>query len=367
MHLRVLLVLLFSLSVISCFWKTEQPPVIKSPARDKSAKDVAASSKDESLLEFIRFFEAADSVHREAWWVLSDQRRTVGKSPFGKVQRALVSYQNGKLTNKSAFLCDRYVVRRDVLGVSSFPQRMEIFEHCNQKGAAKKIALVDAVKKGEIKVEFYPENLQEVLGLGAAVLNKTIKCSLIGSDQLSKLRCENWAQDRSQDHVLRFDMYEYEKDGKNLIRLRGKVYENLTDVRKFEADVPMAGKITVTETELYAPPAASPVLPSPGKESRPAAAQSPPRAPKNPPPVDPASGETYLPPARGEPGMELYDLEESQFSGNSDQGWPAEVNPADLPSAPEPGAYEDRAPEHQPIDIEPPPQPAAGGVNGNGR
>jgi len=386
MRLRVVLVLLFPWLILSCFSKTEQAPVKKSPARDKSVKSTDVSGKDDSLQELTRFFEAADSVHREAWWVLSDQRRAVGKTPFGKVQRALVSYQNGKLTNKSAFLCDRYIVRRDVLGLNSYPQQIEISEHCDQKRAARKIARIDVAKKGEVKVVFYPENLQEVLGLGAAILNKPINCTLNGSEQLAKLRCESWAQDRSQEQMLRFEVYEYQKEGKNLIKLRGKVYENLSDIRKFEAEVPMSGKITVTETELYAPPTPSPVpVAAPTKvpskeqsEGNPAAAQSPrkgkvpvgPRRTDGAEQVDPnhlQSDENSLPPARGEPGMELHDLEDPQYSGNSDQGWPAEVNPADLPSEPEPGVYEDRAPEHQPIDIEPPPQPAAGGVYENGR
>lgn len=387
MCLRVVLVLLFSSLVMSCFSKTEETPVKQSPARDKSVQVPSASAKDESLQELTRFFEAADSVHREAWWVLSDQRRAVGKSPFGKVQRALVSYQNGKLTNKSAFLCDRYVVRRDVLGLNSYPQQIEISEQCDLKKTAKKLARIDVAKRGEVKVIFYPENLQEVLGLGAAILNKPINCTLSGAEQLSKLRCESWAQDRTQEQMLRFDVYEYQKEGKNLIKLRGKVYENLSDIRKFEADVPMNGKITVTETELYAPPTPSPIpaaiqpqTPAVGPSGRgapaaqkqqtnqvPADHRSRHELPGQMDPSHQAEDENSVPPARGEPGMELHDLEDSQFSVNSNQGWPPEVNPADLPSEPEPGAYEDRAPEHQPIDIEPPPQPAAGGVNENGR
>lgn len=372
MRYQDLLVLLFSLSMISCFSKTEPTAVKESPAREKSvSKSAEAQPKDERLQEFTRYFEAADSVHREAWWVLSDQRRAVGKTPFGKVQRALVSFQDGKLSNKSAFLCDRYVVRRDVLGLHSFPQQIEVFEHCDQKGPAKRFAQITAKKKGEVRVTFYPENLQEVLGLGAAILNKPISCILSGSEQLAKIQCENWAQDRSQEQMLRFDVYEYQRDGKNLIKLKGKVYENLTDIRKFEAEVPMSGKITVTETELYAPPKPSPV-PSitPAKSpERTNAVNATPSAPASAERTESEMSpdvEGAVPPARGEPGMELHDLEDPQNSGNSDQGWP-EVNPADLPSEPAPGVPDQRAPEHQPIEIEPPPQPAAGGVNEYGR
>src|SRR5690606_15226612 len=114
-----------------------------------------------------KYFEASDAIHREAWWVLTGQRRPATKSPFGKVYRAILSSENHKLSNKSAFRCDRYIFRRDILGAGGFPQKAEIFEKCEEKMAAKKIAEFYAPSKNEIQVTFYPEHLEEILGLGA--------------------------------------------------------------------------------------------------------------------------------------------------------------------------------------------------------
>ncbi|MBO9665701.1 MAG: hypothetical protein J7501_02680, partial [Bdellovibrio sp.] len=238
-----------------CFLKKEAPPVV-TPAPVTTVKKVAAvSPKEKSLSSVARLFEQADAIHREAWWVLSSERRPIGKSPFGKVQRALLASTNVKLSNKSLFRCDRYVVNRDVMGVNGYPQKAEIFEKCSDKVAAKRLASFNAPKEGQISVSFYPDGLEEVLGLSATILNKTITCSLQGNDQdqLVKLSCKDWSQERSRDHMIRLDVYDYEKNGQNMIKLRGKVYENLTDIRKIVADVPMTGKIEVTETELYAP------------------------------------------------------------------------------------------------------------------
>ncbi|UXR64059.1 hypothetical protein EZJ49_13395 [Bdellovibrio bacteriovorus] len=213
------------------------------------------ANKDKSLEWMVRYLAEADGIHREAWWVLTAARPPIGKSPFGKAQRALLASQNIKLTNKSLFRCDRYLVKRDVLGLVGYPQKGEIFEKCSEKTEAKRLASFDVPKEGELNIVFYPDNLQEVLGLGAGILNKQIQCSLRGKEKLESLNCKDWAQDRSKEQMIRLDVYDYQKSGKNLIKLRGKVYENLTDIRKIEADVPMEGKITVLETELYAPEA----------------------------------------------------------------------------------------------------------------
>lgn len=260
---------LFGLFLIltSCFSR-EEKPVSAPPPEVKVEKKVvvkeAPPEKDKSLETLTRYFEQADAIHREAWWVLSSERRTVGKSPFGKVQRALLSSENIKLPNKSAFSCDRYSIKRDVLGVKGFPQKVEVFERCSEKVQAKRLAQVDAISETDLQVVFFPDGLEEILGLGAVVLNKQIQCTLRGNErgQLIILKCKDWAQDRTKEQMIRLDVYDYERQGKNLIKLRGKVYENLTDTRKIEADVPMDGKIFVTETELYPPEAPPPVKPT---------------------------------------------------------------------------------------------------------
>lgn len=275
---------------VSCFWregqdvgvdsssklKSQAPLEIAKPKIAKTPKEVPAVFKDKNLKLIAGYFEKADSIHREAWWVLANERRSVGKSPFGKIHRALLAAQNIKLSNKSIFGCDRYLVKRDVLKLSGFPQKAEIFEKCSDKIEAKKIAQFFAPNANEIQAVFYPENLEELLGLGATVLNKAIQCTLKGNDkeQLVSLRCQNWSQERSKEHLILLDVYDYEMEGRNLIKLRGKVYENLSESRKIEADVPMQGKIFVTETELY-PPEQPIVVPPPVKNPLPQAVQNP--------------------------------------------------------------------------------------------
>lgn len=301
-------ILALSGSLTSCFWRTEKSPAPAgqpSPVTSVSALRVPTPSvspkKDRTLEIFVKYFEQADAIHREAWWVLTAERRSPGKSPFGKVQRAILSSQNVKLSNKSAFRCDRYIFKRDVLGASGFPQKAEVYEKCSDKIAAKKIAEFYSPSSLEIQATFFPENLEEILGLGATVLNRSIKCTLKGNsnEQLEHLNCIDWAQDRTKDQMIRLDDYEYTRSGKNLIKLRGKVYENLTDTRKIEADVPMEGKILVKETELYPPEP----TPTPSVKPTPAKSAQPVQRPANAPP------------------LELRPEEEGLAPG-AEQGWP---------------------------------------------
>ncbi|MNK01164.1 hypothetical protein D3C87_189590 [compost metagenome] len=244
----------------SCTFRKDtekKDPVPMASMSTPAPKAVAVKEvpKDKILQGIVRLFEQADSIHREAWWVIAGDRRPFGKSPFGKVQRALMSSQGLKLPNKSAFRCDRYVVKRDVLSAVGYPQKAEIYEKCSDKAPAKQIADWSLEKVGELKVTFHTENLEEVLGLGPTIMIRRMECRFEYNDmdQLTLFNCKDWAQERSKSQLVRLDTYEYRKDKKSLLKLRGKVYEDLSEIRKIEVDIPLEGKIKITETELYAP------------------------------------------------------------------------------------------------------------------
>ncbi|MGE5084802.1 MAG: hypothetical protein ACM3MG_00775 [Bacillota bacterium] len=371
--------LVFGLFLAGCPSKKATEVPLK-PVVAAQTAPVAVTNKDKSVDYIVRLLEQADGVHREAWWVLTSDRRPVGKSPFGKVQRALLSSENVKLTNKSLFRCDRYLVKRDVMGKDGYPQRAEVFEKCSEKLAAKKIALMTAQKIGEVQLVFYPEHLEEVLGLSATILNKPIHCSLKGNEQgqLLNLSCKDWAQDRSKEHMIRLDVYDYQKEGQNMIKLRGKVYENLTDIRKIEADIPMSGKIQVTETELYAP--------TPTPTVTPTATPNPTPQPKTSPVVQTAPVAPALPPGPlaapgGEPSADDAELVKQRIQAISpgalpavestnpaDEGWPTEdgQNVQENPTPLEPEGYQPHQ-QQQPLQSAPAAQPSRSGGGPIGR
>lgn len=313
--LRCSFIIVTALTLGACFSKKEkklspvedsqiQAPVSAPQPVQKKKED--AESKDKSLAVLTRYFAQADGIHREAWWVLTAEKKPVGKSPFGKVERALLSSENLKLTNKSLFRCDRYQVTRKVSGPSGFPQSAEIFEKCSEKLQGKKIAEFTATSRTDLSVSFFPENLEEILGLGPTILNKRIDCTIKGSDTgiINSLQCKNWNEDHTKIQMIRLDVYDYEREGKNMIKLRGKVFENLSDKRKIEADVPMTGKITVTETELYGPEPTP--LPTPVKSAK-AGKKGAPDTPAVDPDITKSRGQA--------PPLKL-----------NEEGWPVDAN-----------------------------------------
>lgn len=344
---KILLILVIPISLFtSCVRKKDSAgdSAATASAVVNMPKKLVVSPQDKAMNSFAHLMEQADSVHREAWWVLTGERPPLLKSAFGKVQRAILSQSNAKLGNKSLFSCDRYEVKRDVLSQTGYPQKIDMFEKCSSKAPAKHMAFLNAQKEGEFEVTFYPEGLQEVLGMSAAILNKPIVCKIRtnSSEQLLGLNCKDWAQEKNKIQMIRLDVYDYQKEGKDMIRLRGKVYENLTDIRKIEADVPMTGKITVTETELYAPtpsptPKATPlpsVTPQPsavadGQQSGEGQQQQTPAASPAGPVVVPMDQPTVLLPGGviGGEGAPSSDAPvESANPEATNHGWPTDEN-----------------------------------------
>lgn len=350
------------LSLSACFSREEKPVAVVTPPSSvvkKVAESSPVSHRDKSLDVLVRYLGEADSIHREAWWVLNNERPAVGKSPFGKVQRAFLSSQNIKLTNKSLFRCDRYVVQKLPGSAAQFPQDFAIFEKCSEKIAAKKIATVKMLSERDVQLLFLSENLEEILGLGATVLSLHIECSVQGDGQghVQKLKCKDWAQDRSRDQMIRLSVYDYEKLGKNLLTLRGKVFENLTDIRKIEAEVPLDGKIFVTETELYPPE------PTPAPKPTPSAVMKPVPTPAKvlmPPPLAPLAPEEGGEVIEGEAGA-------SPIEGAAESGDPV-ITPLHLPPPRVTPPSQDELmqqiqndPNNPQVPV--PQEPEAGGVN----
>jgi hypothetical protein len=341
---------LFSFLFLTACFHHDAPEKKSSPAETtKSLVEVKAEKtptlKDHELLRFERYLEQADAIHREAWWVVAAERKVQGKSVFGKAQRALQNELGVKLGNKSLFRCDRYFVKRDILSPLGLPQEGEIYEKCSQNGATL-IADYSLPDKTHGEINFYPQHLDEVMGIQTSILNRKVHCVLGGDEEgkLDSLHCENMAQDRSSTQSIQFSVYDYRKTGKNLLSLKGQVYESLAPMRKIEAQVPMEGKIRVVETQVEAPEGYVKPGPSPVAKPSPAtSAQQRGHRPVPPPPADattepvpsapnssavefsdqPAAGGARTPPAAGDPDMMIYQ-QQQQMQMQQDPAAPGE-------------------------------------------
>lgn len=270
------LLLAFVLLLSSCSWWKSPPemaPTSKSPTPSATEAPVRGGApRDPELLQVVKVALQADQVVREAWWVVSGERRPAPRSPFGKLQRAALLHLDGKLATKGIFSCDSYEMLRE-------GSLIAFSENC-VRGSAREIARWTKLSPSSAQVEFRPEHLSEVLGLNTSVLGKRLRCELRwdGSSTLTWLSCPVWEQDRGEQ-LIRLTRMDFRKEGGSILSLRGQVLEQLQPVRKIEADVPMEGKILVTETDLQAPeesvPGGAPTAPASPAAPGPTAVQNP--------------------------------------------------------------------------------------------
>ncbi|MBX3040509.1 MAG: hypothetical protein KF789_07385 [Bdellovibrionaceae bacterium] len=251
MQIMLLFVAIFSFS--SCSWfagPTKTIPVAEKEAPAPTTPPVLKHTRDPQLLQVVKIGLQGDQVMREAWWVVSGERRMAPRSLFGKLHRAALFALDGRLATKGIFSCDQYVMKQD----DPSDSRSKTFYETCVKGQEKRIARWTLLSPMSAKAEFFPENLSEVVGLNASIFSKRLECQISWDSHgiLTILRCPNWEQDR-EGQLIRLTRMEYEKDAGQILRLRGQVLQQLQPVRKIEADVPLEGKIIVTETELSAP------------------------------------------------------------------------------------------------------------------
>jgi hypothetical protein len=270
-------------------------PAVRAENRALEIRGHEKSDVDKEFEKISRWFEQMDAVLREALWVVKKERAPLGKSIFGKMQRALLVEMKQRLSNKSLFRCDVYTMSlranssptRKGDSSTGVPQTAEVFHRCNSRESFAKFGEWRHLKPDELEIDFQASNLSEVLGIATGIFNPKIHCKLKSNDAglIQNFSCENLMMDYNpaKNQVLKFKRFEFSKSGQQILHLQADVLENLEAVRKIEADVPIDGAILVTETVLKAPPQATPA-PTP--------------APTIPPPQNQAGGDAGTPEGR---------------------------------------------------------------------
>lgn len=229
-------------------------PIAKAKGTLVDSTKVAA---DKEALKLLHWFEQMDAIYRESLWVIRQEKAPNGKSLFGKLQRALLVDMKQKLSNKSLFRCDVYSMTRNISGLGGVPQDAEVLHQCNTKESFIKIADWSHPKADELTMGFRGGNLSEVLGFTTGVLSPKITCKLKSSENgiIESFSCDGLMIDYNpkKNQVLRFSQFEYKKNSKEMLTIKAEVLENLDPVRKIAVDIPLEGKIKVTETVLQQP------------------------------------------------------------------------------------------------------------------
>jgi hypothetical protein len=337
-----------------------------SPPRAKASHSSSGESESVQKLwtRWAKVLGQAHAVEREAWWVLTDQKFKSKIGSFTRFQRALERQIVG-LKRKKILSCEKFKIKKEIKNPLSLQMTGQLFEICRRNPSH--ILDFEALEKQSLKLDIYPEFQVDVYGLGVSIFNKRIECILKwnDSDVLTSLSCKNYQRNRNSSEIVELDTFVYKMDSKNLITMKGRVLENLKPTRKIESEVPLIGKITVTETELdlpvvknLPPPpriprlAPHPPLPddqpqSPQQDQQQVQLQNPPTAtqpspppgltdppsphlmdPMAPNPIDPTTGNLEDPMQTGPTDpMSPETLEQGQEMDPKLEGGPLDMNP----------------------------------------
>jgi hypothetical protein len=226
---------------------------------------------ERELQKITKWFEQMDAILRESLWVLRKERPPQSKSIFGKMQRAALIEMKQKLSNKSLFRCDVYSMSRKISSASGVPQTADVFHKCSTKESFVQIGDWSHLAPNELIMNFRGGELGEVLGFTTGVFSPKIHCEMKANsnDVIESFSCKGLMVDYNpqKNQVLRFNRFEYERTSKEILHLRAEVLENLDPIRKIETDIPVDGKILVTETVLQEPVVESKPAPPPPKPS----------------------------------------------------------------------------------------------------
>lgn len=276
---------------------------VQTPAVTDSSK-----KQEKELEKILHWFEQMDAIFRESLWVIRKEKLPQTKSLFGKFERALRIEMKQKLANKSVFKCDVYSMKRSVMGLEGVPQSAEVFHRCNSKESFTPIGEWNHPRANELTLNFRGGNLNEVLGIATSILSPKIQCTLKSNDNgiIEIFSCSELMLDfdAAKNQVLSFKKFEYRRDNKKMLKIQAEVLENLEAIRKIEVDVPLEGKITVTETVIKAPEFEAKPLPAPTAAPAPVAKPNPPTPLINP--QEQYHGQIQNPPQPG------YDQNQSQ-------------------------------------------------------
>ena len=240
----------------ACTKREEPAPKVAVAILKPATMLMPKKNLDRELQKISKWFEQMDAILRESIWVVRKDRPPQSKSIFGKLQRAALVEMKEKLANKSLFRCDTYSMSRSV-GADGIPQSAEVMHKCGSRESFVKIGDWNHPSANVLTMNFRGGNLEDVLGLATGILSPRISCELKSNEagSIENFSCKDLMidYDSKKNQVLKFLRFEYIRGASKILHLRAEVLESLQPVRKIEVDVPLEGKIEVTETVLQAP------------------------------------------------------------------------------------------------------------------
>lgn len=252
----------------------------KKSSAESSSSAKSAPSPVHPLEAWFTPVEQAEAVERELLKLIYNDLSLPAKSLMGQFKLVLAK-ELKKKHDQVIYSCQRFSWQ------SSQPGAYSIYQACLPKERPE-IIYVEISAVGNLEVNFYLQNLIDVVGFGSSILKRSTRCVLSQKDgELHSMKCLDLGNSRSPIEVMMLDEILYRKDGLATLTASGKFYKELLPSRSIGVYVPREGQVSVQIKSLYKKPVVK--------------ISNPPVAPSQPVPLKTTEGRERLP---GELGAE---------------------------------------------------------------
>lgn len=262
------MVLFFTLSLTSCFSKTEKSIPLTATATEKPAdslEELPGSLPRILAQPKIIEFELFKKEQREAIYFSAglekEALKLLTKNPtfdeltlFSVLSYALETNHGVKKSPPVHLDCSRFRFVSELQKPAEIESKISVFKTC-QKPESRIAEISIGKDQTSIEIKFLAKEWISVLGLSSTLSGNNVLCQLrIENKKLASLRCENWIRTlgvtNTSAEELRLGTFVFERKSLHQFLLKGGIYKDLVERKKIEIEVPLEGKIKRFEKEI---------------------------------------------------------------------------------------------------------------------
>lgn len=248
--MKAVKLLVFILFIASCTKKSseleQQDNKMLSPVAP--VVDLKAVTKPQEFSKTLReaiYF--SNSLEREALkLILKDQ--SLQKITLFSVLSYIFETNSGvKKSTPRGLDCGKYEIQR-------IQKDIRIFKSC-VKPSVEIVQIHEIEADKEYQFDFLIKEWASVVGPAVSLTGSDVKCIIAIKDKkLQRLNCDNWSYQTSEDQmsstVVKIKEFVFQRNANNQFTIKGGFFKELSENKKINISVPLAGKIKIIEKEI---------------------------------------------------------------------------------------------------------------------
>ncbi|MBY0555016.1 hypothetical protein K2P97_10845 [bacterium] len=248
--MKVVKLLIFCIIIASCTKKSseleQQDNKLLSPV--PPAIDLKAVRKPQEFSKTLReavYF--SNSLEREALKLILKDSSLQKITLFSVLSYIFETNSGVKKSTPRGLDCGKYEIQR-------IQKDIRIFKTC-VKPSVEIVQIHEIEADKEYQFDFLIKEWASVVGSAVALTGSDVKCIVAIKDKkLQRLNCENWSYQVSEDQmsstVVKIKEFVFQRDAKNQFTIKGGFFKELSENKKINISVPLAGKIKIIEKEI---------------------------------------------------------------------------------------------------------------------